>query len=162
MYGNPMIDNAGKQPGLNKHELVSRQDAGVGFKREWKCKRCECEINIHVPDAERTFVIDGENIFCGKICLSAYKAYVPVRLSRTKAPVKAKKKTHQKKENAIFKCFHCTSEFNYMTFDKLCPRCRSTMSYQNQMRIDQGEFITGMVGELTNEQRSQIRLSKIN
>ena len=130
-------------------------------KREWCCERCKDPINIFVPDTEKVYVLDGDKIFCGVHCRSAYREYIPVKLAKTGGAVKYKKQKQMKKESAKFKCFHCNKESNFMTWDKLCSYCRDTMSTINQRRVEQGEFITGLVGNLTNEQRSLIRLTNI-
>ena len=161
MYGNPMINNSSKQPGLNKVELVSKQDTGVGFKREWCCERCKDPINIFVPDTEKKYVLDGDQIFCGIHCRSAYKDHIPVKLAKNGKAIKYKKAKHQQKDKAKFKCFHCSTEYDNLTFDKLCPHCSKNMANTNRLRQGQGEFLA-LVGSLTNEQRSLIRLSKIN
>lgn len=132
--------------------------------RVWECKRCKEPINIMVPDDERTFINDGGDIFCGVTCKHAYAHYIPLRLSKDNKPVKRlkHKRKEEKKQSVIFKCFSCNKEFNYLPFDKMCPTCYTKMANENRLRQEQGEFITGLVGSLTNEQRSQIRLSKIN
>ncbi len=131
-------------------------------KREWCCERCKDPINIFVPDTERKYVLDGDKIFCGTHCRSAYRDYIPVKLSRTGNAVKYKKAKQQQKETVIFKCFHCGNETTFMTFNKLCNRCAPEMAGINNARKEQGEFIPDLVGGLTNEQRSLIRLSKMN
>jgi len=141
---------------------MENTNSGIKPKREWCCERCKDAINIFVPDHEKKYVIDGDKIFCGTHCRQAYRDYIPVKLARGGGPSKYKKVKHQQKEAAKFKCFHCNRESNFMTWDKLCSYCRDSMSRMNHDRLCSGEFITGLVGDLTNEQRSQIRLSKIN
>lgn len=131
-------------------------------KREWYCERCKDPINIFVPDTEKRYVLDGDKIFCGTHCRSAYRNYIPVKLSRDGTASKYKKVKHQQKETVKFKCFHCGNETTYMTHDKLCNRCAPQMVGINNARKEQGEYITGLIGGLTNEQRSLIRLSKMN
>lgn len=134
-----------------------------GQSRKWECKRCCDPINILVQDDKRKFVIDGENIFCGRHCMMAYREHIPVKLAKNKSAVKYKKASNKKeKDSSIFKCFSCNSEYNYMTWDKFCPECRDSKAKENQARINTGEFLTNLVGGLTNEQRSIIRLSKIS
>lgn len=132
--------------------------------RVWECKRCLEPINIHVPDEDRKFLIEGGDIFCGVTCKNAYKQHIPLRLNRDNKPVKRakQKKKEEKKQKVIFKCFSCNKERDYLPFDKLCPSCYDKLASENKARQDRGEFITGLVGSLTNEQRSLIRLSKIN
>ena len=130
--------------------------------REWCCERCKDPINIFVSDIEKTYVLDGDKIFCGVHCRSAYRDYIPVKLSKTGGASKYKKIKKQQKETVKFKCFHCTKEYTFMTWDKLCSNCRDTLAATNRRRQEQGEFITDLIGGLTNEQRSLIRLSKIN
>ena len=73
--------------------------------REWKCSRCQDPINILVPDSERKFVIEGDNIFCGPTCRSAYKQHIPVCPIRKKQNrlkrEKTRKKLQQKKNHSI-------------------------------------------------------------
>ena len=130
--------------------------------REWKCARCLEQINIFVPDSEKKYIIDGDKIFCSKTCCSAHKQFIPLKLSKDGRPSKYKKGKSKPKKESIFKCFHCNEEWTFLTWDKLCHGCRDKMSNQNQIRIKQGEFLTDLIGGLTSEQRSLIRLTKIN
>lgn len=97
--------------------------------REWKCTRCQDQINILVPDSERKFVIDGEHIFCGPTCRSAYKQHIPIdpvrkKQNRLKRDNKKKTLKNGKKKEAFYKCFNCENVLSYMTWDKVCPECK--------------------------------------
>ena len=137
--------------------------------REWKCKRCMEPINIFVPDDQRTFINDGGDLFCGKSCKTNYKLYIPLDPSRVGNTSKFRKiderrkhiENSKKKVQVVFKCFVCNNETSVMTHDKCCSRCSSRMYKENQERVSQGEKLQ-LVGGLTNEQRSLIRLSKMN
>ena len=99
--------------------------------REWKCSRCQDPINILVPDSERKFVIEGDKIFCGPTCRSAYKQHIPVcpiRKKQNRLKRENKKKTTVKKET-FYKCFTCENTFGFMTWDKLCPDCKKVEGY---------------------------------
>ena len=66
-------------------------------KREWCCERCKDPINIFVPDTEKVYVLDGDKIFCGVHCRSAFREYIPVKLAKTGGAIKYKKQKQMKK-----------------------------------------------------------------
>ena len=135
----------------------------------FSCKRCLVPINVLVPDSERTFINDGGELFCSKSCRTNYRLHIPLDPSRVGKTSKFRKlnekrkhvESSKKKTQVIFKCFVCNNETTVMTHDKLCSRCSSRMYRENQERVSQGEKLQ-LIGGLTNEQRSQIRLSKMN
>lgn len=118
-------------------------------KREWCCKRCKEPINIFVPDSERKFVIDGENLFCGKTCKSAYKQHIPIDPARKKLNQLKKHgpKKLKEKSKPLYKCFKCEHTTHFMTWNKLCSRCEDKMYDE--------------VGSISNVEKSQIRLYQI-
>lgn len=130
-------------------------------KRNWCCDRCKESINIYNLESEGNYVIDGGNIFCSNTCKSAFKQHIPLRLNKEKKPIKYGKSKQKEKIQNKFKCFNCNKESNFMTWDKLCSGCRDTFNSINRRRIEMGEVLD-LIGGLTNEQRSLIRLSKIN
>lgn len=94
--------------------------------REWKCKRCNDDINILVPDEERKFVIDGEYIFCGKSCLQMHNHYIPVDPVRKKQNQLKKNKPKKNKRllsKPLYKCFNCETTLERLPWNNLCPEC---------------------------------------
>lgn len=136
-------------------------EVGGKQKRNWCCERCDEPINIFVPDNERKFIIDGDKIFCGPTCKSAYKQFIPLKISKDgSGRSKYKKGKPKEKREPKFKCFHCDKETTFMTWNKLCSTCRDKFTAINRSRIEHGEILE-LIGGLTNEQRSLIRLTNI-
>lgn len=116
--------------------------------REWKCCRCGDPINILVPDNERKFEIDGDKIFCGLTCKSAYKRFIPKNLARKKIShlKKVGPKNSKGKSKPLYKCFKCDNTTHNLTWNRLCPICRDKDEYS---------------GSLSEAQKTEIRLYQI-
>ena len=123
-------------------------EVGGKQKRNWCCVRCDEPINIFVPDNERKFIIDGDKIFCGPTCKSAYKQFIPKDLSRKKISQlkKVGPKDSKGKSKPLYKCFKCDNTTHYLTWDRLCTICRDKDEYS---------------GSLTAAQKTEIRLYQI-
>ena len=123
-------------------------EVGGKQKRNWCCVRCDEPINIFVPDNERKFIIDGDKIFCGPTCKSAYKQFIPKDLARKKISQlkKVGPKDSKSKSKPLYKCFKCDNTTHYLTWDRLCTICRDKDEYS---------------GSLTAAQKTEIRLYQI-